>query len=125
MTVGVGGGWEMKALLELNPVSDPKLKKRLLEKGDVNAFVSWLLYAYSPEGNGIKSPSNLAISNISRDPKQGAKQIYLELARRGPDHLYELLDDLEECATEAVVPGLLRGIDRVGDPRPLELVGGR
>lgn len=90
----VGVGWEMKALLELNPVSDPKLKKRLLEKGDVNAFVSWLLYAHSPEGNGIKSPSNLAISNISRDPKQGAKQIYLELARHGPGHLYELLDDL-------------------------------
>jgi hypothetical protein len=89
-----GGGWDMSSLLKLNPVSDPKLKKRLLEKGDANAFVSWLLYAHSPEGEGIKSPSNLAISNIGRDPKQGAKQIYVELARFGPDRLRELLDDL-------------------------------
>jgi hypothetical protein len=87
-----GVGWEMSALLKLNPVSDPKLRARLLDKGDPLAFASWLLYAYSPEGQGVQSPSNLAISNIARDPGQGAKQIYLGIARLGPERLRELIE---------------------------------
>jgi len=90
----VGVGWKMSALLELNPVSDPKLKVRLLEKADPTAFVSWLLYAYSPEGEGVKSPSNLAISNLGRDPRQGAKKVYMEIAHLGPDRLQELIENL-------------------------------
>ena len=91
-----GGGWDMSSLLKLNPVSDPKIKKRLLEKGDPIALASWLLYAYGPEGKGINSPSSLAISNLASDPRQGAKQSYLEMARLGPDRLHELIATLSE-----------------------------
>ncbi len=93
LPVGVGE-WDMSVLLALNPVSDAKLKKRVLENGDANAFVSWLLYAYSPEGKGIRSPSNLAISNLGRDPTQGAKRVYLDLARLGPVRLRDNFDAL-------------------------------
>ena len=84
-----GRGLEMTSLLKLNPVSSEKLKTKILKKGDPVAFVSWILYGYSPEGKGIESPSNLAISNTASDPKQGAKAIYLETARLGPDMLRE------------------------------------
>ena len=84
-----GGGREISSLLKLNPVSNKKIKTRILKKGDPVAFVSWILYGYSPEGKGIDSPSNLAISNIASDPKQGAKAIYVEIARLGPDVLRE------------------------------------
>jgi hypothetical protein len=89
-----GGGWDMASLLRLNPVSDSKIKKQLLGKGDPTAFVSWLLYAYGPEGEGIKSPSNLAISNLAREPRQGAKKIYQDMALLGPEKLQTSLDAL-------------------------------
>ena len=88
------GGWDMSVLLALNPVSDPKIKKRLLEESNPATFVSWLLYAYSPEGEGIKSPTNLAISNLAREPRQGAKKIYQDMALLGPEKLQDLLDAL-------------------------------
>jgi len=84
-----GGGGDMSSVLKLNPVSNKKLKTKILKKGDPVAFVSWILYGYSPEGKGIDSPSNLAISNIASDPKQGAKAVYVEIARLGPDVLRE------------------------------------
>jgi len=84
-----GGGWDMPSVLKLNPVSNKKIKNQILKKGNPVAFVSWILYGYSPEGKGIDSPSNLAISNIASDPKQGAKAIYVEVARLGPDALRE------------------------------------
>jgi hypothetical protein len=84
-----GGGLEMTSFLKLNPVSNKKLKIKILKKGDPVAFVSWILYGYSLEGKGIDSPSNLAISNIASEPKQGAKAVYVEIARLGPDVLRE------------------------------------
>ena len=90
------GGWDMSVLLALNPVSDPKIKKRLLEESNPATFVSWLLYAYSPEGEGIKSPTNLAISNLAREPRQGAKKIYQDMALLGPEKLQDLLDALSQ-----------------------------
>jgi hypothetical protein len=91
-----GGGWDISSLLKLNPVSDPKIRKRILEKGDPIALVSWLLYGYSPEGEGINSPSNLAISNLASNPGQGARQIYQGIALLGPDKLRKLIDDLSQ-----------------------------
>ncbi len=82
-----GGGWEMSSLLKLNPVSNKKIKTKILKKGDPVAFVSWILYGYSPEGKGIDSPSNLAISNIASEPRQGAKAIYMQIAELDLDML--------------------------------------
>jgi hypothetical protein len=89
--VAQGGGWDMPALLELNPVSDPKLKARLLSQGDPNAFASWLIYGYSQEGHGLKSPVNHAISKLARTPRQGAGQRYAKLAQLGPDLIQALM----------------------------------
>lgn len=82
------GGWDMSSLLKLNPVSNKKIKDQILRKGDPVAFVSWILYGYSPEGKGIDSPSNLAISNIASEPRQGAKAIYMQIARLDLDVLH-------------------------------------
>lgn len=84
-----GGGGDMSSVLKLNPVSNKKLKTKILKKGDPVAFMSWILYGYSLEGKGIDSPSNLAISNIASNPKQGAKAVYVKIARLGPDVLRE------------------------------------
>ncbi|MBT7069547.1 MAG: hypothetical protein HN975_01490 [Anaerolineae bacterium] len=85
------GGWGMPALLELNPVSDPKLKARLLSQGDPNAFASWLIYGYSQDGHGLKSPVNHAISKLAKNPYQGAGQRYAKLAQLGPDLIQALM----------------------------------
>jgi hypothetical protein len=82
-----GWGWDMPSLLKLNPVSNKKIKNKILKKGDPVAFVSWILYGYSPEGKGIDSPSNLAISNMASEPRQGAKAIYMQIARLDVDVL--------------------------------------
>ena len=100
-----GGGWDMSSLLTLNPVSNKKIKTQILKKGDPIAFVSWILYAYSSEGKGIDSPSNLAISNIASEPRQAAKAIYKQLARLDPDvlreQIYKLLRPHERYSVDA------------------------
>ncbi|MBT7071394.1 MAG: hypothetical protein HN855_10410 [Anaerolineae bacterium] len=86
-----GGAWDMSVLLECNPVSDPKLKAHLLAKSDPTAFVSWLIYGYSQDGHGLKSPVNHAISKLGKNPRQGAGQHYYPLARLGPEIIRVLL----------------------------------
>ena len=100
-----GGGWDMPSLLKLNPVSNKKIKDKILKKGDPVAFVSWILYGYSWEGKGIDSPSNLAISNIASEPRQGAKAIYMQIAKLDLDvlrgQIYKLLRPHEEYNVDA------------------------
>jgi hypothetical protein len=100
-----GGGWDMSSLLRLNPVSNKKIKDQILRKGDPVAFVSWILYGYSPEGKGIDSPSNLAISNIASEPRQGAKAIYMQIARLDLDvlrgQIHKLLRPHERYSVDA------------------------
>ncbi|MBT7783470.1 MAG: hypothetical protein HN741_11185 [Anaerolineae bacterium] len=100
-----GGGWDMPSLLKLNPVSNKKIKDQILKKGDPVAFVSWILYGYSPEGKGIDSPSNLAISNIASEPRQGAKAIYMQIAKLDLDvlrgQIYKLLRPHEKYNVDA------------------------
>jgi hypothetical protein len=100
-----GGGWDMPSLLKLNPVSNKKIKDQILKKGDPAAFVSWILYGYSPEGKGIDSPSNLAISNIASEPRQGAKAIYMQIAKLDLDvlrgQIYKLLRPHEKYNVDA------------------------
>ncbi len=86
-----GAGWDMSDLLTLNSVSDPKLKARLLAKGNPTAFVSWLIYGYSPNGQGLHSPVSHAVSKLGKNPHQGAGQGYYKLARFGPDVIRELI----------------------------------
>ena len=91
-----GGGWELSSLLMLNPVSDKKIKERILKKGDAIAFVSWILYGYSREGKGVISPSSLAISNLAKNPDQGARASYMRIAQLGPDILSDEISSFSQ-----------------------------
>ena len=79
--------WDMSLLLKLNPGENPNVRKRIKSTGDPVALVSWLLYAYSAEGEGIRSPSVFALSKLKGDSEGCAPGIYKSLAKLGPDQL--------------------------------------
>jgi hypothetical protein len=70
-----------------------KNRDYLLEN-DVSAvaLVSWLLYAASPEGNGIRDPVAHAISRLLENPKRGAGGSYDRLASLFPNDLSQIID---------------------------------
>lgn len=87
----VGMEWKLKHLLNRNRVS-AKNQEMLLENGlTAQAFVSWLLYAASPGGNGIRDPIAHAISRLIPHPDRGAGDVYDELAELPANELAELL----------------------------------
>jgi hypothetical protein len=60
----VGSDWNLKELLILNRIS-AKNQAFLLENGlTAQAFVSWLLYAASSRGDGIRDPVTHAVSRL-------------------------------------------------------------
>ncbi len=87
----VGMEWNLKDLLNRNRVS-AKNQELLLENGlTAQAFVSWLLYAASPGGNGIRDPIAHAISRLIPHPNRGAGDVYDELAELPANELAEML----------------------------------
>ena len=82
-------GWDINLLLKLNPGEKPIVRKRIKTTSDPSALVSWLLYAYSAEGEGIRSPSVFALSKLKNDPDGFAPGVYKNLAKLGPAHLRE------------------------------------
>jgi hypothetical protein len=87
----VGMEWDLKDLLNRNRVS-AKNQELLLENGlTAQAFVSWLLYAASPGGNGIRDPIAHAISRLIPHPNRGAGDVYDELVELPANGLTELL----------------------------------
>ncbi len=91
--------WNWEVLLNLNPGLRKDARNRIRSTSDPAALVSWLLYAYSPEGEGIKNPSVFALSKLQEDPDSVAPQAYLALAEQGPAAIWirltEHLDQLE------------------------------
>ena len=76
--VGIDGN--ISDLLVKNRVS-AKNQELLLGKGlTVQAFVSWLLYAASAGGNGIRDPIAHTVSRLIQDPLRGAGGAYERLA---------------------------------------------
>jgi hypothetical protein len=55
-------------------------------------MVSWLLYAASPEGNGIHDPVAHAISRLLENPKGGAGSSYDRLASLSANELSQMID---------------------------------
>lgn len=87
----VGMEWNLKDLLVRNRVS-AKNQELLLENGlTAQAFVSWLLYAASPGGNGIRDPIAHTISRLIPHPDRGAGGAYDQLAELPANELAEIL----------------------------------
>ncbi|MDI6694290.1 MAG: DnaA N-terminal domain-containing protein [Anaerolineales bacterium] len=87
----VGIEWNLSDLLLRNRIS-AKNQELLLEKGlTAQAFVSWLLYAASTSGNGIRDPIAHAVSRLISDPSRGAGGAFDQLSELPAKELAELL----------------------------------
>ncbi|MDD5367608.1 MAG: hypothetical protein PHQ40_00865 [Anaerolineaceae bacterium] len=91
-TMVVDGDWKIGDLLSKNRIS-AKSQEHLLEKGVVTAraFISWLLYAASTGGSGIRDPVSQAVSRLAQDPTQGAGGAYDRLAGLPANELADLI----------------------------------
>ena len=87
----VGMEWNLSDLFVRNRIS-AKNQKLLLENGlRVQAFVSWLFYAASSGGNGIRDPIAHTVSRLIPDPTHGAGGAYDQLAGLPAYELADLL----------------------------------
>jgi hypothetical protein len=85
--------WDLSTLFQANGVSQKK-QKQLLNSGVVgSAFVSWILYGYTPEGKGLTNLVGNAIQSTLDSPETGAGGICDILAGYGPAKLTSLLAD--------------------------------
>ena len=83
--------WNVSDLLIRNRVS-AKNQQLLLDKGlTAQAFISWLIYAASPAGSGIRDPIAHAISRLIQAPARGAGGAYDQLAHIPMSELVDLL----------------------------------
>ncbi len=83
--------WNLKDLMTLNRVSQ-KNQELLFGKGlSAQAFISWLLYAASKNGAGIRDPIGHAVSRLVQDPTRGAGGSYDRLAGLPANELSELI----------------------------------
>jgi hypothetical protein len=87
----VGCEWDLSELLARNRIS-VKNQQLLLKNGLTSqAFVSWLLYAASQNGNGIRDPIGHTVSRLIPDPTRGAGGAYDQLAGLPANELTDLL----------------------------------
>jgi hypothetical protein len=83
--------WSLRKLLIQNR-AHPRVTKELLAANvPVRAFVSWLLFACSSDGEGIKNPFAYAIASLQEDADAGAGRAYEALAGLPPADLIGLI----------------------------------
>ena len=88
---GVGGSsWDFNKILELNRVK-PDLRSAFTNSCDPRSFVSWILYAFGPEGRGINDATALAVARLAQKPGEGAGGAYDHLAEQPPRELYNMI----------------------------------
>jgi hypothetical protein len=93
--------WDFDFLMDNNQVN-PGSRKSLLKTNKVKwgrdlvtlstGFVSWILYAYSPEGVQIKNPVGLAVKRLNENAYAGAHGGFDKLAQLTPYALRSLFD---------------------------------
>jgi hypothetical protein len=84
--------WELKTLLRQNNVH-PKVQRELLEgQASVHAFVSWALFAASPQGRRLSDPLGYALSQLRQDPLQEPRGGFRQFAILPPAELLLLID---------------------------------
>jgi hypothetical protein len=86
----VGSSWDFKKLLELNRVK-PDLRSVFIDSCNPSTFVSWILYAYGPEGRGIHDATALTVTRLAQKPGEGAGGAYDHLAELPPRELQNML----------------------------------
>jgi len=87
----VPSSWVLRKLLIQSRVH-PKVTKDLLAKNaSAQAFVSWLLYACSPAGEGIQNPLAYALASLRETPDRGPGGAYDRLAALPPAELVRLV----------------------------------
>jgi hypothetical protein len=83
--------WVLRKILVQARVH-PKVTKDLLAKNaSVQAFVSWLLYACSPAGEGIKNPLAYALASLREDVSRGPGSAFDQIATLPPVELIRLI----------------------------------
>ncbi|MEA3349565.1 MAG: DnaA N-terminal domain-containing protein [Chloroflexota bacterium] len=92
-TVVVGDLWDFLVIFQRFPINS-STKKRLKEnKASPHAFVSHLLYAISPSGQGINSPLAYTLSELKANPHMGAGEHFDRLAMLPPRELWHLFQE--------------------------------
>lgn len=87
----VGMEWNLSDLFLRNRIS-AKNQELLLENGlTAQALVSWLLYAASTSGNGIRDPIAHAVSRLIPDPSRGAGGAFDQLSELPANELADML----------------------------------
>ena len=87
----VAGEWKIGDLLSNNRISS-KSQEQLLEKRiTAKVFISWLLYAASKGGSGIRDQVGHAVSRLAQDPTKGAGGAYDRLAGLPANELADLI----------------------------------
>lgn len=87
----VGMEWDLSDLLLRNRIS-AKNQELLLENGlTAQALVSWLLYAASTSGNGIRDPIAHAVSRLIPDPSRGSGGTFDQLSELPANELADML----------------------------------
>lgn len=89
---GVPEFWELETLLQQNDVH-PKVQRELLDvQASVHAFVSWVLYAASPQSGKLLDPLGYAISRLREHALKEARGVFRKFADLPPAELLELID---------------------------------
>lgn len=72
--------WVLRKLLVQNNAHPKIVKEMLTANASVQAFVSWVLFACSPAGEGINNPVAYSIAALKENPGCGAGRAYDSLA---------------------------------------------
>ena len=83
--------WVLRKILVQNRAHPRVTKDLLAANASTRAFVSWLLFACSPAGEGIKNPFAYAIASLQDDVETGAGRAYDTLAALPPSELIALI----------------------------------
>ena len=93
--------WQLKTLLQQNNVH-PKVQRELLkEQASVHAFVSWVLFAASPQGRRLSDPLGYALSQLRQAPLQEPRGRFRQFANLPPAELLLLIDSTPTHAYES------------------------
>jgi hypothetical protein len=87
----VGMKWNLSDLLVRNRISTKNMELFLENGLTAQALVSWILYAASTSGNGIRDPIAHAVSRLYPHPGRGAGGAFDELAKLPANELADML----------------------------------
>lgn len=115
--VVVGNRWHLKRLLERSQIG---AGRKLIDAGVTpQAFVSRLLYVYSPMGEGLKDGRGWLVRSLLESPQEGAGNAFDELAGLAPADLGRLVqnvlagwDGLERPVNDKNWDAVMRGSGR-------------